>query len=147
MCRVGPPQIVNGNVSKPRRYASCFPTSPEGHLRNRKHALISGDSAAHLPCEDVTHSARGEDHPRFAALAVPYIDHDPIGSEWASVVPGESLYLTLSHAGMDSPEDEVHQPFSFKVSHGKQRDQFLVGEEPLTGNSTPDRIGILCRRF
>ena len=88
-----------------------LPTSTERHLRNSEHTVIPGHPTALLTIQDLPHRFRGDNHPRFAALALPNGDNYAILAKLADIRPFEALYLALTHARMHGPENEIRQPF------------------------------------
>src|SRR5262249_6415654 len=88
-----------------------------------------------------------DNHPWFAALAVPNIDEDPLPAKLTHVRPFERLYLALPHTRVDGPEDEIGEPFGLLASDRNELDPFLDGQQPLSRNGASDRVGIRCRRF
>src|SRR5215471_11582583 len=134
MCRMGASQIVNSDVSEARRGASCFPASPERHFRHCEHTVITDDLTALLTLQDLPHRLRGDDHPWFAALAVPNIDEDALRAKLTHVRPRERLDLALAHARVNRPEDEIRQPFDLLTSNGDELDQLLKRQKPLPSN-------------
>src|SRR5438477_3930000 len=107
MRRMGPSQIVNSDVLEASCGTSRVPPPTERHLRNSEHTVIPGHPTALLTLEDLPHCLRRDDHPRFAAFAVPNADDYAILAELAHIRPFDCLDLALTHARMDSPKDEI----------------------------------------
>src|SRR5437763_13925250 len=110
MRSVGAPQVVDSGVLEACGCASRFPPPTERHLRNSEHTVIPGHPTALLTIQDLPHRFRGDNHPRFAALALPNGDNYAILAKLADIRPFEALYLALAHPRVDGPEDEVGQP-------------------------------------